>query len=216
MTKMRLRYQTLEVEEHDIHVCSLRDTNQYEDDGGISEGLGISSAMWPIFGVVWDSGQVLANEAARRHIGDARVLEVGCGIALASLVLNQQGVDITATDRHPRAAEFLSRNTELNGDHEITFVRTSWAEPDTGIGTFDLILGSDLLYSHEHAAELSAFIHQHAGEHCAVVLVDPGRGHRSGFVNEMEALGFSLSRHTVVNPAYLPDPYRCQVLEFTR
>ena len=61
MSTLRLAYQTLEFGEIDIHVCTLRDNQQFHDPTGIAEKLGISSASWPIFGVIWPSGVVLAH-----------------------------------------------------------------------------------------------------------------------------------------------------------
>jgi len=58
---LRFRYQTCEFGEHDIHYRSLRDKQQFEDINGEAEALGISSACWPIFGVLWPSGEVLAR-----------------------------------------------------------------------------------------------------------------------------------------------------------
>ena len=53
MTNPRLCYQTIEFGEIDIHLCTLRDKQEFHDPDGIAESLGISSAAWPIFGVVW-------------------------------------------------------------------------------------------------------------------------------------------------------------------
>ena len=44
---------------------------------------------------------------------DKRILEVGCGLGLASLVLNERSADISATDYHPEVETFLKINTEL-------------------------------------------------------------------------------------------------------
>lgn len=83
-----------------------------------------------------------------------RILEVGCGIGLASLVLNRRRADMTATDRHPEVQVLLAINTALNGDKEIPFVRTAWADPKTELGEFNLIIGSDVLYETDHALQL--------------------------------------------------------------
>jgi len=44
MTAPRVRYQTIEFGDVDIHVRTLRDTLQFEDVDGEAEALGISSA----------------------------------------------------------------------------------------------------------------------------------------------------------------------------
>ncbi|WP_372764825.1 methyltransferase, partial [Litorivivens sp.] len=108
---LRIRYQTIEVGNNDIHVCTLRDRQQFSDPESLAENLGISSALWPIFGVVWPSSLVLAHHIADFQTEGKRILEVGCGIALSSLLLNALKADITATDYHPEVEAFLARNT---------------------------------------------------------------------------------------------------------
>ena len=43
---VRVRYQTIEVGHKDIHLCTLRDNQQFSDPDGVAEQLGISSATW--------------------------------------------------------------------------------------------------------------------------------------------------------------------------
>ena len=119
MSKLRLAYQTLEFGEIDIHLCTLRDSQQFHDPAGIAEKLGISSASWPIFGVVWPSSLVLAHFIHNFDTGAKRILEVGCGMAVSSLLLNKKKADITATDYHPETEGFLLRNSRLNDDNSI-------------------------------------------------------------------------------------------------
>ena len=97
----RIRFQTYEFEGFDIHLRTLLDRNQFSDPLGEAEALGISSAQWSLFGVVWDSSQVLAHELQTHSIENKRILEVGCGIGLTSMMFNARHADITASDYHP-------------------------------------------------------------------------------------------------------------------
>ena len=90
MTNLRLCYQTVEFGEIDIHLCTLRNNQEFHDPEGIAENLGICSASWPIFGVVWPSSLVLAHFINNYETDSKRILEVGCGMALSSLLLNKQ------------------------------------------------------------------------------------------------------------------------------
>jgi len=126
MAKLRFRYQSIEFGNTDIHIRTLKDNQQFSDPSGIASELGISSANWPLFGIIWASGEILANLMFDYDIEGKKILEVGCGIALASLVLNNRLADITATDYHPEAQNFLNENTKLNHDKDIPFVRTNW------------------------------------------------------------------------------------------
>ena len=58
------------------------------------------------------------------EIEGVRVMEVGCGIGLASLVLNYRNADITSTDYHLEVESFLQENTKLNNGPEIPFILT--------------------------------------------------------------------------------------------
>ncbi|WP_196140033.1 methyltransferase [Aliikangiella sp. G2MR2-5] len=190
MTDLRLKYQTIEFLNTDIHLCTLRDNQQYYDPDGKAEGLGICSASWPIFGVIWPSSMALAHFMDSYNIKAKRILEVGCGIALPSLLLNSKNADITATDYHPEVESFLKRNVKINEDQKIFFERTSWADKDDSLGLFDLIIGSDLLYEDEHITLLANFIDAHASATCEVIIVDPGRGRKTKLDKAMVKLGY--------------------------
>jgi len=189
---MRYRYQTVEFGEVDVHLRTLRDTNEFDDPAGRAQALGVSPSQWALFGVVWSSSLVLAGMMVDIDIAGRRILEVGCGIGLASLVLNQRGADVTAMDRHPEAGRFLKHNTELNGIPEITFECSDWREL-SNLGGFDLIIGSDLLYSREPVEGLSKFADEHASPTNEMILVDPGRGQAGRFSRTMVERGFSHS-----------------------
>ena len=216
MSQFRVKYRTFEFGDTDIHVRTLRDRQQFSDDDGRAEMLGISSATWPLFGVIWDSSEVLAHLMYEYDIGGKRILEIGCGIALTSLILNHRLADITATDYHPEVEGFLEKNVQLNDGQPIPFMRTGWADEESGLGRFDLIIGSDLLYERDHATLLSTFICQHARPECEVILVDPGRGLHARFSKMMVALGFSHDQYTPEHTAYLSKPFKGKVLSYAR
>ena len=48
----------------DLVIRSLLDRQQFADRDGAAERLGISSAAWPLFGLLWPSGS--SSSAARR------------------------------------------------------------------------------------------------------------------------------------------------------
>lgn len=156
-------------------IRTLRDRRQFSDPDGCAERVGISSASWPIFGVVWQAGLALAEEMTRFPITGKHILEVGCGIGLPSLILQQRGANITACDYHPLTEEFLRQNTDLNGLAPIPFFNAPWLNPVVELGRFDLIIGSDLLYERNHPALLAGFLADHARPTCQILLADPGR-----------------------------------------
>ena len=86
--------------------------------------------------------------------------------------------DVTASDCHPLAGDFLRRNLALNGLPPMRYATGHWERANAGLGRFDLIVGSDLLYQRHLPEALAAFIGRHAADGAEVAIVDPGRGHR--------------------------------------
>jgi predicted nicotinamide N-methyase len=213
---VRVRYDTHEFDKVDIHLRSLRSNQEYDDDKGEAEALGISSASWPLFGIVWPSGEVLAHHLFQSDFKDKRILEVGCGIGLTSVLLNHLDADITATDYHPQAEAFMQCNTELNDDAKVPFVRTGWADDVTDIGEFDLVIGSDLLYEDEHVGLLAQFICQHSKPESQIILVDPGRGRHARFSKLVAKEGFNLEQVKPEQPDYLENPFKGVILDYRR
>lgn len=217
MSSLRYRYQTLEFGEHDIHFRELRDRRQYNDDLGEAELIGIPPAQWPFAGVVWPSEEVLAQLMTFYAIENRRILEVGCGIALASLVLNERLADVSATDIHPCSGDNLQHNTQLNNGRHIPFLRTAWEDtPQAEFGPFDVVIGSDLLYERQQAKQLAWFIKQLAKPRCEVLLVDASRGFLPDFRFRMQELGFTYRQLDAILPFTKPEKYKGNIAHFRR
>lgn len=189
----------------DLVIRSLLDRQQFSDPLGVAERLGISSAAWPLFGLPWPSGAELAALLlARPRRAGERILEIGCGLALASLAGHRRGDDVTASDCHPLAEAFLASNLRLNGLPPMKYRHGHWggapvsAEPDASgtapcvDGRFDLVIGSDVLYERDADGSLAHFIQAHAEADAEVWIVDPDRGNRAAFSRRMRELGFDL------------------------
>ena len=209
-------------------IRSLLDRQQYADPLGEADRLGISSAAWPMFGLLWPSGAHLAARLARRPVLAAeRILEIGCGLGLASLVGHRRGADVTASDCHPLAGAFLLENQRLNGLLPMKYRHGQWGvaavapvvpllaavAPDGALlvlpalpvelevqGEFDLIIGSDLLYERDADATLAAYIALHAAPAAEVWIVDPDRGNRPAFNRGMAEQGFAHREEPLVAP----------------
>lgn len=193
----QVAFQTITVGDHPFEIRSLKDRQQYADTGQLAHKAGVSPASWPLFGVMWPSGIMLADVVDRYPLRGLRVLEVGCGLGLASLVAHRHGADITASDYHPLAGEFMAENAVMNQLAPLPFLRLDWKQIDPAAGKFDLIIGSDILYEPDHPRLLCRFIERHAQETCTIIVVDPGRRQRMEFSRRMVGNGFSLIPHLV-------------------
>ena len=216
MPGYQVKLETLSVAGLAMQVRSLLDKQQFHDPDGEAERSGISSAAWPLFGLVWPSALVLAAHLQDTVLGERRILEVGCGLALASLSLHRRHGDVTASDCHPLAGVFLGENARLNVLPALPYLHGDWAAVNPALGRFDLIIGSDVLYERDQPALLAAFIERHSQAAMEVVIVDPDRGNRAGFNRAMDLLGFAREELKV---SLLPDgstPYKGRVLSYAR
>jgi predicted nicotinamide N-methyase len=197
-----------------LTIRSLLDRQQYSDPLGEAGLLGISSAAWPLFGQLWPSGSWLAARLARRPISPGeRVLEIGCGLALPSLVAHRRGADVTASDCHPLAERFLLENLRLNRLLPMKYRHGHWGSnliaPRLGgagatllvEGFYDLIIGSDLLYERDADGALAAFIGACASPAAEVWIIDPDRGNRPAFHRAMDGQGFDRCEERIDGPA---------------
>lgn len=169
----------------------LADNQQYADPDGDAERAGISSAQWPLFGQPWPSGQRLAEAMHGHEVDGKRILELGCGIGLASLVLQRRGADVVASDMHPLAESFLAYNAALNGLPAVHFRRVDWTRHLATLGRFDLIIASDVMYERGHASTLADAIAGYAHDAAEIVVIDPRRGHASHFLRALAMHGFA-------------------------
>lgn len=173
-----------------LRVKTLRDLEQRPGDLKAAKARGISAEAFPLFGIIWPSSEVLAKLLLAMDLEDKRVLEVGCGVALTSLILNARGVNVTAMDIHPMAGEMLEINTRLNGQSPIPFVDGSWGDDFNDLGRFDLMVAGDVLYEPKHVRTLPDFLDRHLKGDGSIVIVDPDRGQFDGFSERLRALGF--------------------------
>ena len=212
----QIKFETLDLGGLDYRIRSLLDRQQFSDPDGAAERAGISSANWPLFGLVWPSARILAGTMQTYDIGGKRILEIGCGLGLASLVLQRRGGDITASDIHPMAAAFLAENLLLNQLAPIRFQTGSWADRAPALGKFDLIVGSDVLYERNQPDILSQFIDRHSCQRVEVVIVDPDRGNRTRFNRSMGGLGYAASEARVEGRQFDGEIYKGRVLNYHR
>ncbi|MCK9284500.1 MAG: protein N-lysine methyltransferase family protein [Rhodocyclaceae bacterium] len=200
----------------DLTIRSLLDNRQYADPLGEAEAAGISSACWPLFGLVWPSAQKLADLMQGWRLGALRILEIGCGLGLASLVIQRRDGNITASDCHPLTEAFLVANTRLNLLPSMKYRTGNWSRANPQLGEFDLIIGSDILYERDQPAQLAAFIQLHAATHAEVLIVDPNRSNRAAFTQQMALLGFALKETRLDAPLQDGSPYRGRLLHYKR
>ena len=95
----------------------------------------------PYWAELWPAARALVE--ALPDVDGLRVVELGCGLGLPSLVAAAKGATVTATDWSGDAIALLHENATRNGLALQAEVR-DWREPWSD--RFDLALAADVLY----------------------------------------------------------------------
>lgn len=216
MPEYHVKYETATVGGTDYLIRSLLNLQQYSDPQGEAELAGISSAGWSLFGHIWPSARILAEAMHTHDLAGKRILEIGAGLALASLVIHRRAGDMTVSDRHPLSRAFLQENLLLNNLGPLKYQNGNWEGSNPELGQFDLIIGSDVLYERQQPGQLAAFINRHAAASAQIIIVDPDRGNRVDFCREMTRLGYGYTTRRANSFIENGDAYKGRFLIFTR
>jgi predicted nicotinamide N-methyase len=129
----------------------------------------------PYYATLWPSAQALAEVLweQRDRLPGQRVLELGCGLGLPSLVAARLGAHVLATDFHPDAAPWCQANAAANGV-SVAFHLCDWNTPPDW-EPFDLVIGSDLVYERRHIPALATCVERLCARNGTALLADPGR-----------------------------------------
>jgi predicted nicotinamide N-methyase len=115
----------------------------------IDEAAFANDEFLPYWAELWPAARALV--AALPPLDGLRVVELGCGLGVPSLVAAARGASVTATDWAADAVELLAQNAARNGLVLGTEVR-DWRQP--WAARFDLALAADVLYERRNVEPL--------------------------------------------------------------
>lgn len=157
--------------------------------------------LCPMFGVTWPAARGLCRRLSTTSLRNRSVLELGCGLALPSLIAARMGARVIATDQHPDTEAFLQRNMRNNGISALRYETFDWhGTLPTGVGErrFDHVIGSDVLYTIEMPDILARAYERFIGPKGTGWLTDPGRPWLTEFIQACEGLGLTVTDDVVV------------------
>jgi predicted nicotinamide N-methyase len=130
----------------DVELSMLRPVSP---DALIDETAFEEDEFLPYWAELWPASVALA--ASLPDVAGLRVVELGCGLGVPSLVAAARGAKVTATDWAVDAIDLVRENAERNGLElraEVRDWRDPWAE------RFDLVVAADVLYEHRNVEPL--------------------------------------------------------------
>jgi predicted nicotinamide N-methyase len=160
-----------------------------EDD----QDLSLAEQHCPYFGVMWEAGIGLSQHLTTEMCNGKKILEIGCGLALPSFIATKLGGEVIATDFHadvPLFLELNQKNNDLFFEYKMMNWREEVMEVKNQLGTFDLVLGSDILYESQHPMQVAKALIAFLKPRGKIILADPGRAYMQKFVTSMNELNY--------------------------
>lgn len=137
----------------------------------------------PYWAELWPAARSLVATLPADLAG-RRVLELGCGLGLPSLVAARRGAEVVATDWAEEALALLGRNAARLGV-EVRRCRLDWTRPPDALlrERFDLVLAADVAYERRNVEPLALLLEDLGTE---VLLADPGRVSGAALLERLE------------------------------
>jgi predicted nicotinamide N-methyase len=146
----------------------------------------------PYWAELWPAARALARHLLDTPPPGGRVLELGCGLALPSLILLGRGADVVATDYYDDALRFAEVNARRNGLPELATAHLDWRSPPTALGRFATVVAADVLYEQRNIAPFAAALAVLLADGGEVLLADPDRKHLPAFIAAMHGAGWQV------------------------
>ncbi len=165
-------------------------------DDLISEEDFIGDERLPYWAAIWPSSIVLANEIATGRLSAVspgkKAIELGCGVGVVTTAAMNAGVDVLATDYYEPALEFVRANTCRNLSKEAKTQMVNWRELPPGLGRFDLVFASDVLYEREYAGLFPRLFDKLLEFNGHAIIADPGRVSTPAFLYACKGAEFKV------------------------
>jgi predicted nicotinamide N-methyase len=166
----------------------------------------------PYWAEIWPSGIALAADilAHPDRVRGMRVLELGSGVGITAAIALAAGARLTVTDYAPEALT-LTRLSCLRhtGEEPAQWERINWRDPSDlrhlgRDGTYDVVLGADLLYERRDVAPLADALDVLLAPGGAMWLAEPGRPPATAFLELLADRGWRVTTRQFRGP--WPDP----------
>ena len=187
------RFRTTEIEA-DVGKRSYKILKPANADDLIREEDFVKDERLPYWADIWPSAIILAGKLLELDGGGRSALELGCGAGLCTIAATDSGFDVLATDYYEDALDFTRANTFSNLGAEARTLLFDWRHPPAGLGRYELVFASDVLYEGEYAMLLPVILRRILAAEGHAFIADPGRVAAPLFVESCAAEGLTADK----------------------
>ena len=178
------------------YVCPSSWEQLRHEEGGAGRPVPYWARPWPsgvgLAGALYDDPPAAGT----------RVLELGCGLALPSVIAARAGAHVLATDGATDAVAFAAHVLAIN---EVVgeVAHVDWSTHGDALvarGPFDLVLAADVLYTRANAEAAKALFPRLVAPGGRLIVADPNRAGAQHFLQDFEhetEPGKDVSLHTL-------------------
>jgi predicted nicotinamide N-methyase len=155
-----------------------------------------SEGFCPYGAALWPAAVALGHALCQKPeiVRGKKVLELGAGVGLGSIVARKLGAEVTASDMHPDMAELCRHNAELNGV-QVPYISFDWND-EGYTERYDTIIGSDLLYDPKLTPLVLAVTQRLLKPGGVALFSDPQRGQLMRLREGFKAAGIAWTETT--------------------
>jgi predicted nicotinamide N-methyase len=199
-----LTFKTLEtdivISDHQFTVISVTNFDELYEQL-LSKGMqheDVADERIPYWAELWPAAVGLSEYIATHaeQIRGKRILEIGCGLGLPSLVAARMGAEVVATDYLADAVLFAKKNAERNGIEKITFKTLDWRKA-AGEGPYDVLMASDVAYERSQFEHLLKSFETLVTKDGLTLLSEPNRYIAKPFIENIKERGYSLHKSNI-------------------
>lgn len=162
----------------------------------------------PYWAELWPSARVLAQDLAVTLLAGRRVLELGCGLGLPSIVALARGATVLATDWYPEALSFARENAQAATGRDLPTMHVDWRSPPDellAMAPFDLVVAADVLYEERNVSALADLLPRLSGTSTEIRIADPRRPHAALLWPLLDAHGWTHIKEDITLDAHIDE-----------
>lgn len=148
----------------------------------------------PYWAELWPSALALSQYlvASKINFEGKKILEIGAGLGLPSIVAAKLGASVCVSDYLSEAVNFSSKNFEKN-NLKADFQILDWRTPDKSFAA-DIVLAADVAYEKRMFEYLPLAFKTFCKPNGTIYLSEPNRGLAQYFLQDLHNQGFTVEK----------------------
>lgn len=158
----------------------------------ISEADFVKDERLPYWADLWPAARLLASTALESNGNGKSLLELGCGLGLATCGAVRAGYQVTSTDYYEDALHVARFNSWRINGIEPNVRMVDWRNLPADLGKFDIVMAADVLYEPPYGTLVAAAISATLAPGGEAWIADPGRSALDVFLEQATVHGLAV------------------------